>query len=269
MPPPNFDLSGKVAVITGASSGMGEEIAKEVAASGARVVIVGRNEERLSRVATEIRDEGNDCHPLQVDVTEDDAPGRIVSAAISEYGQLNILIPMAGIFEWAPFEETPVSSLDRQLATNVRAPYRILQEALPHLKPEGVVLLFSSIAGTTGFRDTVAYTGTKGAIRSMTMALAQELGPMGVRINAIAPGEIVTPMNDQLYAENPEYEEYVVDITPVRRIGYPVDVAGVAVFLCSPAASYIQGQVLVVDGGWSCGLRAPIATPSAAVASSA
>ena len=245
-----FDLTSRVAVVTGASSGIGAEIAREMAKSGARVVLVGRNDERLSSVAAEIRDGGGECHTVSIDVTAEEAPGRIVSETLEAFGALNIIAPIAGIFIWGPFEETPVEIFDRQWETNVRAPYRLIQAALPHLKPDGVVLLVSSIAGVVGFPESVAYCATKGAIALMTKALAMELASQGVRVNALAPGEIDTTMNVELY-KNPDYIPYAISQTPARRLGYPDDVAPAAVFLCSPAAKFIHGQILAVDGGWT------------------
>jgi NAD(P)-dependent dehydrogenase (short-subunit alcohol dehydrogenase family) len=245
-----FDLTSRVAVVTGASSGMGEAIAREMALSGARVVLVGRNEERLARVTDEIREAGGECHAVRLDVNDEDAPGRIVSEALETYGALNILAPVAGIFEWGPFESITVESFDRQWATNVRAPYRLIQAAMPHLKPDGAILLVSSIAGLVGFPESVAYSATKGAIALMTKALAMEFAGQGVRVNALAPGEIDTPMNVELY-KNPDYVPYAISQTPARRLGYPDDVAPAAVFLCSPAAKFIHGVILAVDGGWT------------------
>src|SRR5262245_60011687 len=172
---PDFSLSGKVAVVTGASSGMGEEIAKQFAASGAKVVLGGRHEPRLQAVATAIRDEGGECHTINVDVNLDEAPKRMVKETVDPYGGLNILVPMAGIYQWGPFAETTVDSFDQQWATNVRAPYRLVQEALPQLRPDGVVLLCSSIAGVVGFPESVAYCATKGAVSLMCKAMAMEL----------------------------------------------------------------------------------------------
>lgn len=245
-----FDLTSRVAVVTGASSGMGEAIAREMAQSGARVVLVGRSEERLARVSGEIKDAGGECHTVSMDVNDEEAPDRIVAEAVETFGALNILAPVAGIFEWGPFESVTVESFDRQWATNVRAPYRLIQAAMPHLKPDGVILLVSSIAGLVGFPESVAYCATKGAIALMTKALAMEFASQGVRVNALAPGEIDTPMNVELY-KNPDYVPYAISQTPARRLGYPDDVAPAAVFLCSPAAKFVHGVILAVDGGWT------------------
>ena len=159
---PNFDLSGMAAVVTGASSGIAAEIARQVAGSGARTVLVARNEERLAEVAGEIRADGGECITLSVDVTGDDAPDRIVKAALDAFGALNILVNGAGVYVWGPYAEMPVETFDTQWSTNVRAPYRLTQAALPHLKPDGVVVNISSIAGIGGFPESVAYCATKG-----------------------------------------------------------------------------------------------------------
>ena len=247
---PNFALDGMAAVVTGASSGIAAEIARHVAGSGARTVLVARDEGRLAQVAGEIRDDGGDCVTLSVDVNDDDAPERIVQASLDAYGALDILVNGAGIYVWGPYEQMPVETFDAQWATNVRAPYRLTQAALPHLKPEGVVINISSIAGIGGFPESVAYCTTKGAITNMTKAMAMELAPHGVRVNAIAPGEIDTPMNIELY-KNPDYIPFAIEQTPAGRLGYPDDVAPTAVFLASPAAKFIHGEVIVVDGGWT------------------
>jgi NAD(P)-dependent dehydrogenase (short-subunit alcohol dehydrogenase family) len=246
-----FSLAGKAAVVTGASSGMGAEIAREMAKAGAKVLLVARDEGRLGGVAKDIEAGGGECAILSIDVTADDAPERIVAEALVRLGGLNILAPVAGIYEWGPFVDTPVESLDRQWAVNVRAPYRLIQAALPSLKNDGAVILVSSIAGVVGFLESVAYCATKGAIAQMTRALAIELASQGVRVNALAPGEIDTPMNIELYKNNPDFVPRAISLTPARRIGHPDDVAPCAVFLATPAARFIHGQIIVVDGGFT------------------
>jgi NAD(P)-dependent dehydrogenase (short-subunit alcohol dehydrogenase family) len=244
-----FQLTSKTAVITGAGSGIGAEIARQMAAAEARVVVVGRNQERLTKVAKEIRDRGGECHALQADLLEAGAPKKIVSETIKTFGSLNILVNNAGIHEYGPFENFPLESFDRQWMTHVRAPFELVQLALPHLRPEGVVIFTSSIAGHAAFPESVAYCATKGAIVLMTMALTAELAGQGIRVNAIAPGEIATPLSKDLHAD-PEFVKYAISMTPYGRIGTPEDIAPVAVFLASDAARFIHGVSLPVDGGW-------------------
>ena len=244
-----FELTSKVAVVTGASSGIGAEIARQLAAAGARVVAVGRNRERTENVANEIEKESGECRPLVADLTKPGAPKQIIDETVKIFGALNILVSNAGIHEYGPFETFSLESLDRQWMTHVRAPFEMIQLALPHLRPDGVVIFTSSIAGHTAFPESVAYCATKGAVELMTKALATELAGEGIRVNAIAPGEIATAMSKDLHAD-PEFVKFAVESTPFGRIGTPADVAPAVVFLASDAARFIHGVSLPVDGGW-------------------
>ena len=244
-----FKLTAKTAVVTGASSGIGAEIARQMAAAGARVVAVGRDKGRLENVAKEIKERGGESYALPVDLTAKGAPGKIVSETIKVFSSLNILVSNAGIHEYGPFESFSLESLDRQWVTHVRAPFELVQLALPYLRPDGVVIFTSSIAGHVAFPQSVAYCATKGAVELMTKALAVELAGQGIRVNAIAPGEIATPMSKELHAD-PEFVKFAIASTPYGRIGKPEDIAPVAVFLASEAARFIHGTSLPVDGGW-------------------
>jgi NAD(P)-dependent dehydrogenase (short-subunit alcohol dehydrogenase family) len=244
---PDFSLAGKVAVVTGANSGIGTAIAQAYAEAGARVVLTGRDEERLRLAAGTCR--GDHCF-VAADLTDDDAPARIVSETLAAFGALNVLVHSAGVFWPKPFAEAPLEDFDVQFRVNVRAPYALTQQALPHLQPDGVVLFVSSIAGHVGFPSSTAYCGTKGAIELITKSLAMELAPLGVRVNAIAPGNVHTPMNAAFF-ESPEYERAMIERTPYGRVGVVEDIAPVAVFLASDAARYIHGESILVDGGWA------------------
>lgn len=240
-------LEGKVALVTGASSGMGEEITKAMAAAGARVVAVGRNQERLERVVAAA---AGDVFAIARDLTEDGAPQAVVDEAVGQMGKLDILANVAGIMELGPLAGTPVESLDRQYRTNVRAPFELTQAALPHLLQSGGAIIFiSSMAALAAFPESAAYTATKGAIDAVARQLAVELAPQGVRVNAIAPGEIDTPMNTEFYAEHPEFVEEMEEFTPAGRLGRATDIAPAAVFLASDMASFVYGVSLPVDGG--------------------
>ena len=244
---PGFSLEGKVALVTGASSGIGTAIAQAMSEAGARVVLTGRDEERLRACVSAMPGE----HRLVVaDLTADEAPQQVVAETLAAFGALNVLVHSAGIFWPKPFAEAPLSDFDEQFRVNVRAPYALTQAALSHLQPDGVILFVSSIAGHVGFPSSTAYCGTKGAIELITKSLAMELAPVGVRVNAIAPGNIHTPMNAAFF-ESDEYERAMIERTPYGRVGVVEDIAPVAVFLASDAARYIHGESILVDGGWA------------------
>jgi NAD(P)-dependent dehydrogenase (short-subunit alcohol dehydrogenase family) len=240
-------LAGKVALVTGASSGIGAATAAAMAAAGADVVLTGRDRERLAAAAAAA---GEDAHAEPCDLTADGAPEALVAAAVERFGTVDVIFHSAGIFEPRPFPESDLASFDRQWALNVRAPYALTQAALPHLLGGGVVIFVSSIAGHAAFPHSAAYCATKGAIEMLVRSLATELAPRGVRVNAIAPGNIHSPMNAE-FMQSPEYEQSMIDQTPAGRVGVVEDVAPAAVFLASEAGRYIHGISLLVDGGWS------------------
>jgi NAD(P)-dependent dehydrogenase (short-subunit alcohol dehydrogenase family) len=244
---PGQPLAGKVALVTGASSGIGAATAAALAAAGAAVVLTGRDRERLAAAAAAA---GEDAHAVPCDLTADGGPAALVAATVERFGTVDVIFHSAGIFEPRPFPESDLASFDRQWALNVRAPYALTQVALPYLLGGGVVIFVSSIAGHAAFPHSAAYCATKGAIELMTRALAVELAPQGVRVNALAPGNIRTAMNEQALA-SPAYEASMVERTPYGRVGVVEDIAGVAVFLASDAARYVHGTSLLVDGGWA------------------
>jgi NAD(P)-dependent dehydrogenase (short-subunit alcohol dehydrogenase family) len=244
---PDYRLDGRVAVVTGASSGIGAAIAEAMAQAGARVVLVGRDADRLARTAGTC---GDGHTSIAVDVTADDAPQRVVQGALDAFGRIDSIVHSAGIFWPKPFPESPVESLDAQWAINVRAPYALTHAAEPHLGEGSSVIFISSIAGKLGFPNSAAYCATKGAVEMLVKSLSTEFAPRGVRVNAIAPGNIHSPMNAEFF-KSAEYERAMIERTPAGRVGVVEDIAPTVVFLASDAARYVHGVSLLVDGGWA------------------
>lgn len=247
----NGSLEGKSIVVTGASSGIGEAIALAMAREGALVTLVARDEGRLEEAARRVADDRGRVATVAVDITTEGAPTMIVDAALEAFGSLDVLVHNAGIFEPVPFEEASLESLDRQYAVNVRAPFAITQAALPHLGPGSSVIVITSLAAKVGFPQSTAYCATKGAAELFVRSLAVELAPRGIRVNALAPGNVRTGMNAERYAAQPDYVQALMDRTPAGRIGVPDEIAPGVVFLASDAARFICGATLAVDGGWT------------------
>jgi NAD(P)-dependent dehydrogenase (short-subunit alcohol dehydrogenase family) len=243
-------LDGKSAIVTGASSGIGKGIAEALGAAGARVLVTGRDAERLASTAFEIEAAGGSCAQLALDLTKAGACSTLVDSAIEAFGALDVVVHSAGLFWPKPFEDTSLDDLDAQWLLNVRVPFELSQVALPHLGPGSSILFISSIAGYVGFPNSSAYCATKGAVELLAKALAVELAPGQIRVNVIAPGNVRTPMNEHLLAR-PEYMEAMLDATPSRRIGEVADIAPFAVFLASDAASFMIGSSVLIDGGWA------------------
>jgi NAD(P)-dependent dehydrogenase (short-subunit alcohol dehydrogenase family) len=244
---PHARLDGKVAIVTGASSGIGAAVAEAMSEAGASVVLTGRDHDRLRHVAESCR---GPTHAVAADLADEAAPRRIVDEALGVYGRIDSLVHSAGIFWPKPLAEAPLEDFDEQWRVNVRAPYALTKAALPHLGRDSSVVFVSSIAGQVAFPNSAAYCATKGAIEQLAKALAVELSPQGIRVNAIAPGNIRTPMNEELL-KDPDYEQMYLDGTPYGRVGVVEDVAPLAVFLASDAARYIHGESILVDGGWA------------------
>ncbi|RJQ78866.1 SDR family NAD(P)-dependent oxidoreductase [Amycolatopsis panacis] len=240
-------LDGRVALVTGASSGLGAAIARQLAASGARVAAVGRDQDRLGKVTGEI---GDAAVGLTADLREAGAPERIVDECVAAFGTVDILVHAAGLGEAAPFDRS-LDALDRMWLVNLRAPYVLTQAALPHVRGGGSVVFLSSVAGIVACPQSTAYGTVKGAVENLTRCLAVEEAPHGVRVNAVAPGTVRTPLSEAGPLADPAGEKFLTDRTPLGRIAGVGDVSSAVLYLVSDAASYVTGHSLVVDGGWT------------------
>jgi meso-butanediol dehydrogenase / (S,S)-butanediol dehydrogenase / diacetyl reductase len=242
-------MSGKVAIVTGAGSGIGLETAKLLAAAGIRVVGVGRDTGKLARLEAEIGD-SELVATISVDVTEKDAAKRIVAFALERFGRIDHLVNNAGIGSPKPLDETDDETLDQFLDIMLVAPFRLCREVIPHLSEGSSVVNVTSTFAHIGGRRGGAYSAAKGGLKSLTEHMACEYGPRGVRSNCVAPGVTRTEMVAHRF-EDEMFKRANVEITPYPRLAEPGDIASVIAFLCSPGSEMVNGQSIVVDGGWT------------------
>ena len=247
----NGSLSGKVAIVTGASKGIGAGIAKELAAAGAKVVVnYASSREGADRVVAAIGAAGGTAFAVQGDVSKADDVKRVFAAAKEAHGALDVLVNNAGVFQFAPLEAVTAEEFDREFGINVLGTILATQEAVSHFGPKGgSVINISSVVSTNAMPNSVVYSATKSAVDSVTRVLAAELGPRGIRVNAIAPGGVDTEGTQTLGMIGGDMEKQLVAGTPLGRIGQSGDIASVAVFLASDAAGWITGERLAVSGG--------------------
>ncbi len=248
-----FDLTGRVAVITGSSRGIGRAIAIECARMGASVVVSSRKIDACKAVVSEIRDGGGHATAVACNVGHKPDLEGLVAHALREYGRIDILIPNAATNPvYGPSSEVPDDVWNKVLTTNLTATHWLCQLVLPGMAERGggSVIMLSSIVSTVGAANLGVYAISKAAEAQLARNLAVEWGTRGIRVNAIAPGVIKTDFAKALY-ENPKAAAMVANMTCLKRLGDPADVAGVAVFLASDAARYITGQTILVDGGAS------------------
>lgn len=252
------NLNNKNAVITGGSDGIGLGIAKAFAREGANLLLIGKDPEKLQKAQQELLNEfAVQVHTLSADLSKTEIVTEVVKNIERLLPAVDILVNNAGLGKFVPFEQVDNTLYDAHFNLNVKAPYFLTQSLLPALvKSKGNVINISSYFAHRMLpnRATTVYSATKGALNSFTKALAFEVGQLGVRVNAIAPGSISTPQfNRNLQALTPKkqaaFETMVKEIYPLQHIGTPEDIAKACVFLASDNASWITGTVLAVDGG--------------------
>jgi len=239
----------QVAIVTGASSGIGFGTAVKLAEMGMAVLGTGRDEKKLEQLAKAINAPER-VATLAVDLTADDAPKRVVDLALSRWGHIDFLINNAGVGSPKPLHETDDQMLDHFLGLMLRAPFRLARDVLPHMKPGSAIINVTSTFAVIGGRRGGAYSAAKGGLTALTTHIACQYGAAGIRCNAVAPGVTVTPMTEGRL-EDPTFKRINVEMTPHQRLGTVEDIASTIAFLCSPGGSFINGQTLVVDGGWS------------------
>ncbi len=247
------EFSGKVVIITGATSGIGRATAFRFAESGATIVAVGRREEALEEVSTSIRERGGVCLTLQLDLSSETAPSHLVSKTIDQCGGLDVLVNAAGHISSGTIETTSLDAWDKMLEINLGTVFRLMQAAIPALlKRRGNIVNVSSVTGLRSFPGVLAYCVSKAGLDQLTRCAALELAARGVRINAVNPGVVITEihkrggMNDEQYAA---FLEHSKETHPLGRVGQAPEIAELIFFLASERASWITGATYSIDGG--------------------
>lgn len=247
-----FQLTGRRALVTGAGRGIGLGIARAMATAGADVILVARSQDELTAAAATLRDTSRSVGVAPFDLRETDAIPAWFAGVVETHGRPDILVNAAGITRRAPAEELKIEDWDDTLAVNLTAVFRLSQafaRSCIAAGARGKIINLASLMTLAARRTTAAYTASKGGIGQLTKALAVDWADKGILVNAIAPGYIATSLTAPLL-NDASFDQWVKQRCPLGRWGTPEDVAWPAVFLASPAADYITGQILLVDGGW-------------------
>lgn len=243
-------LSGKVAIVTGASKGIGAGIARALAAEGAAVVVnYASSQAGADAVVSAIVGAGGKAVAVRGDVSRGDEARGLVDAAVSAFGRLDILVNNSGVYEFAPIEEVTEEHFHRQFNVNVLGTLLMTQAAVGHIGAGGSIINIGSVVSRITPPNSVVYNGTKGAVDAITGTLARELGPRQIRVNAINPGLVETEGTRSANVVGSEMEQAIIAQTPLGRVGRVGDIGSIAVFLASDDAGWVTGETLIASGG--------------------
>ncbi|MEQ8307809.1 MAG: SDR family oxidoreductase [Hoeflea sp.] len=245
-----FDLSGRTALVTGSSQGIGYALASGLANAGARIVLNGRSQSKLQDAAEPLRKQGADVRLLAFDVTDYEACRKAVDSFEADEGQIDICVNNAGMQHRAPLEDFPEDAFQTLLQTNISSVFNVGQAAARHMikRGAGKIINIASVQSALARPSIAPYTMTKGAVANLTKGMATDWARYGLQCNAIAPGYFDTPLNAALVAD-PEFSAWLEKRTPAGRWGKVEELVGACVFLSSPASSFVNGHTLFVDGG--------------------
>lgn len=247
-----FDLTGRVAIVTGAGRGLGRTMARALAAAGADLMLASRTEAELLTLQAEIQEIGRKAEIHRTDVTDEDSCAGLVSETLKKLGRLDILVNNAGINIRKPVLELPFEEFERVQKTNLGGYFLCAKAAGAHLvgQGSGKIINISSIMGHVALPTQAAYASSKGAIEQLTKVMALEWAASNVQVNSIAPTYFETPLTRPLF-DDPERNAFITERTPMGRWGQPHELAGAVIFLASDASNFVTGQSLGVDGGWT------------------
>ncbi len=245
-----FDLKNKTALVTGASSGMGRAIAQELGRNGASLVIASNNAQENTKTAEEFRAEGISCEPFFLDVNQKESIDNLIEATYKRFDKIDILVSCVGMGPAASFMETDSALYEKVMQTNLQSAIYLTKKVLPGMEKQksGSIIYLASIASVRGNKHIGLYGISKAGLVQLAKNLAVEYGPKNIRVNAISPGLIDTPFSNSLL-DNKEFMDKRLQLTPLRRVGTPEEIAGVVVLLASKAGAFITGQNIIVDGG--------------------
>jgi len=247
-----FDLTGKVAMVTGSTRGLGETSAKALAKAGADIAVCGRNPQDLERVSAEIQTMGRKSQGFELDVLSKEKVKKAVEQILNHFGRVDILVNNAGTNYRVPVLEYPEEQWDLIINTNLKGYFLVAQAVVPQMIEQGYgkVINMSSILGKVGLANQLAYASSKGGVDQMTKVMALEWAKQGVRVNAIGPTYFETDMVKQI-RNDPERFNFINERSPMGRWGYLPELEGTVIFLAAPASDFITGQTIYVDGGWT------------------